>query len=121
MTLRDQVRRKIRQVFPRSDPREMLALLDRYGVEEHEQERDRVHLAILKLSDEGELSEPTRYVEIAKQDFRDVIAWAEYPGQMSAPSSCGGSPEQQRKTVRADREQYDAWLKKERLAESEQE
>ena len=110
--MRDQVHTKIRRVFPRSDPQEMLALLDRYGVESHEQERDRVHLAILKLSDEEDLTEPTRYVEIAKRDYRDVLAWAEYPGQMRTPTHAVRSPEQQRAIVRADREQYEAWLKR---------
>ena len=77
----DQVRRKIAQVFPDRDAETIQAVLARYGTEKHEQEPDRVRLAILKLCDEEDAPELERMVECAKQDFRDILAWAEYPNQ----------------------------------------
>jgi hypothetical protein len=37
----------------------------------------RVRLAVLKLSEEDGLADPARYLEVAKQDYRDVLAWAD--------------------------------------------
>ncbi len=56
----------------------MLELLDSYGVESYERERELVQLAILKLS--GESEEKLReFVAVAKRDYRDVLFWAENP------------------------------------------
>ncbi len=78
----DAVMKKIRQVFPSRDPKEILSCLEAYGTESYETGKYRVYLAIVKLCDEEKLSDPSRYVKMAKQDFRDVLAWAEYPNQM---------------------------------------
>ena len=56
----------------------MLELLDSYGVEPYEQERERVQLAILKLSG-GSEEKLREFVAVAKRDYRDVLFWAEYP------------------------------------------
>jgi len=55
-------------------------ILDQYGVEPHEPERERVQIAILKLSgsDEGKL---LHFVTAAKLDYRDVLWWSEYPAE----------------------------------------
>ena len=49
-----------------------------YGVEPYERERERVQVAILKLS-AGSEEEVREYVAVAKRDYRDVLFWAEYP------------------------------------------
>jgi hypothetical protein len=42
----------------------------------------RIQLAIIKLCDEGTgLSDLAHYVNTAKLDYRDVLAWAEYPNE----------------------------------------
>ena len=102
----DQVRRKIAQVFPDRDPDAVLAVLTRYGTEKHEQEPDRVRLAILKLCDEEDAPDLERMVECAKQDFRDILTWAEYPNQ----SKRLFSGDEQLKAK--DKAQYQAWLDK---------
>ena len=51
-----------------------MAVLDSYGVRSHERERERVQLAILKLSD-GSLEALHHYVAAAKRDYRDVLYW----------------------------------------------
>jgi hypothetical protein len=95
--------------FPTEDPATVIALLDAYGTEPHERERDRVHLAILRLSD-GDAEKLLYWVGIAKQDYRDALAWAEYPSQMRAPVN--PAPEISREIRQEDRKQYLAWLSK---------
>lgn len=56
----------------------MLELLDSYGVESYERERERVQLAILKLS-EGYEKKLREFVAVAKRDYRDVLFWADNP------------------------------------------
>jgi len=103
----DTVMKKIRQVFPERDANEILACLEGYGTESFERERYRVFLAILKLCDEEKLSDPSHYVEAAKQDYRDVLAWAQYPNQMKF-----AEPGKSAQFVKLDEEQYRAWLDK---------
>ena len=71
---RDQVNAAIRAVFPESDPPSVLAVLDLYGVESHERERERVQLAILALS-EGHEDKLLDLVQSAKIDYRDILHW----------------------------------------------
>lgn len=56
----------------------MLELLDSYGVESYERERERVQLAILRLS-EGSEEKLREFVAVAKRDYRDVLFWADNP------------------------------------------
>ncbi len=56
----------------------ILELLDSYGVDPHERERERVQLDIVKLS-AGSEAKMREYVAVAKRDYRDVLFWAEYP------------------------------------------
>ena len=75
---RDEVVAVVQQTFPEGAHTRVLELLDGYGIESYERERERVQLAILKLSEgnEGKLGE---FVAVAKRDYRDVLFWAEYP------------------------------------------
>ena len=75
---RDEVIAAIQATFPESSRARVLELLDRYGVESYERERERVQLAILKLS--GGTEEKLReFLAVAKRDYRDVLFWAENP------------------------------------------
>ena len=102
---------KIQRYWPEIDPGEILNLIDQYGTEEHEKEIKRVQLAILKLSG-GERSHLPKLVDIAKTDYRDVLAYAEYPEEIRA------SIEEMRKMSidevaamrHRDRQQYLNWL-----------
>jgi hypothetical protein len=107
---RDLVLTKIAHTFPNHAPAEILAILDRYGTKPHHPERDRVHLAILMLS-EGKLDKLDHYVNVADQDYRDVLSWAEYPEQ-SCTSTWKLDPADPKlaEILRRDREQYLAWL-----------
>jgi len=101
---------RIARVFPDRDVDEILAILDRYGAGRREQERDRVQLAILKLCDEDGRDDPASYVEMAKQDFRDVLAWAESPNLMRRTFI--KDPAKRARLKERDEAQYRKWLKK---------
>jgi len=61
-------------------------LLSSYGTENWHREQNRVRLAILKLAG-GNLQGIKQWVETAKSDYRDALAWAEYPSQMKSTKS----------------------------------
>ena len=77
---RDDVVATVRKTFPESAHARVLELLDTYGVESHERERERVQLAILKLSG-GSEEKLREFVAVAKRDYRDVLFWAEHPDE----------------------------------------
>jgi len=54
------------------------AMIEAYGREPHERERERVQLAIVKLS-EGDEAKLGYFLSVAKQDYRDVLFWADNP------------------------------------------
>src|SRR5438552_5666014 len=74
----DEVVAVAQKTFPESAHARVLELLDGYGVESYECERERVQLAILKLS-EGNEEKLREFVAVAKRDYRDVLFWADNP------------------------------------------
>src|SRR5260370_23832906 len=68
----------VQKTFSESAHARVLELLDGYGVESYERERERVQLAILKLS-EGNEEKLREFIAVAKRDYRDVLFWAENP------------------------------------------
>jgi len=77
---RDEVVAAIQATFLKSSRARVLELLDSYGVESYERERERVQLAILKLSG-GSEEKLREFVAVAKRDYRDVLFWAENPDE----------------------------------------
>ena len=75
---RDEVVAVVQKIFPESAHARVIELLDSYGVESYERERERVQLAILKLSD-GKEDKLREFVAVAKRDYRDVLFWADNP------------------------------------------
>ncbi|THJ24853.1 MAG: DUF1851 domain-containing protein [Nitrospira sp. CG24E] len=80
---RQDVMTAVLNLFSSRSAKTVLELLDVYGLESHEQERERVQMAILTMS-QGNEDKLLQFVEAAKQDYRDVLYWAEYP-QQSGP------------------------------------
>ncbi len=74
----DEVLAAVHAAFPETCWARVLGALNGYGVESYERERERVQLAILKLS-AGSEEKMREFVAVAKRDFRDVLFWAEYP------------------------------------------
>jgi hypothetical protein len=77
---RDEILAAIQAAFSESSQARVLELIDTYGVESYERERERVQLAILKLSN-GNEEKLREFVAVAKRDYRDVLFWAENPEQ----------------------------------------
>jgi len=68
----------VRALFPSAKASAILSLLDEYGAKPHERERHRVQLAIVTLS-EGDEDKLRYFLDVAKQDYRDVLFWSEHP------------------------------------------
>ena len=100
--------RKLAQLFSDDSTRsDVIAILDTYGDEDYEREPSRVRLAILKSAG-NDLKKIEKYTESANQDFRDILAWAEYPRQSKNWSVPAGPTKE--KLIREDRAEYEAWL-----------
>ena len=70
----------------------------------------RVLIAVLKLAD-GDMRKFESNLEAAHADWRDVIAYAEYPAYMKATAGAQRlSHERRDELVEADWEQYQSWL-----------
>lgn len=74
---------KAKDCFPNENLQQVLSILNLYGLEEHEGEVERVQIAILKLS-ENDLQQLKEAVQEAKRDYRNVLAWAEFPDELLA-------------------------------------
>jgi hypothetical protein len=102
--------RKLRRMFPDdTDHGNALDLLHDYGKEPYHKEPERVRLDILKLAG-ADMDELKKYLKVAMQDYRDILAWAEYPEQMKDPTY-KMDKEIVKEIMARDRAQYDKWLK----------
>ena len=106
----DKVMEKIRCTFPDRDEKEIYRQLQAYGTESYERENLRVYLAILKLCSEKGLSKLSHYINEAKNDYRDVLSWAEYPNEIKSPVYDERTPEKIEKVRKLDQSQYNHWL-----------
>ena len=73
---RENVVAAARTAFPRGDTAAIVEMLNLYGTEPHERERERVQLAVLALS-QGSEDKLLQFVQAAKIDYRDVLSWVE--------------------------------------------
>jgi hypothetical protein len=83
---REEVVAVVQETFPENAHARVLELLDTYGVESYERERERVQLAVLKLS-EGNAEKLRDFVAVAKRDYRDVLFWADNPEEAKLDTS----------------------------------
>ena len=102
------LKHKLARMFLDSIDREIVAnILQTYGTEDHEREPVRVRLAVLKLG--GTDVEGIKILtKSAKDDFRDVLSWAEYPRQSRNWSMPDGL--KKRAMIEADTQEYQQWL-----------
>lgn len=110
--MKNRVLRKIKKMWPGVDPQEILDILNEYGTERYETGRERVQLGILKLS-KGDRKRLPELVRMAKIDWRDILAYAEYPEEMrTPPTKMHDLPPEEAKALRQrDKRQYEDWLK----------
>lgn len=79
-------------------------------MDEWHREVDRVRLAVLKLA-AGSVTQLRSHIEIAKIDYRDVLAAAEYPSYMKRDPDIGRlSPGERAQIIEDDWRQYQRWL-----------
>ena len=108
MNLEAVLQRKLATLYPDLVIRnEVSDVLASYGVEKREQEPLRIRLAVLKLSSD-DVEKIKTNITYAKQDFREVLVWAEYRRQ-SGKWSMRDSPKK-RKIIAAGRAEYEQWL-----------
>jgi hypothetical protein len=104
---RELVLRKLHDTFSAADAAEALSILETYGREPSQWERDRVHLAMLMVS-RGSLQRLRSAAEAAVSDFRDLLVGAEFPEEFNAPRDL---PQSELEAIRRrDRARYEAWL-----------
>ena len=93
-----------------SEVAEALEILSEYGDEDWHKTPERVRVAALKLA-AGSLERLRSAIETAKQDYRDVIAWAEYPAYMQDVNPSDAiAPAARQQVIDADWQQYVEWL-----------
>jgi hypothetical protein len=106
---RELVLKKLRDCFP--DPakaEDALAVLDGYGMDSWDRGKERVQLALLKIS-EGDVEKLRLYARGAESDYRGTLIPAEFPEESQASSK---TPAAEMAEIRKrDREQYEAWLR----------
>jgi hypothetical protein len=111
------VQHLVEVLWPDTETRRQVSeALATYGVETYERERERVQIAVLKLSD-GEAAKALSMVNSAKRDYRDVLMWAEYPREGHStwrprPNLTQAEKERIKQIRRSDRQEYEEWLKK---------
>jgi hypothetical protein len=99
------VLKKVKKYWPDVDPQEIIDVIKEGGSE-------RVQLAIIKLS-KGEREQLPGLVKMAKADWRDVLAYAEYPEAMKTGpiAMMKMSPDEAKAIRQRDKRQYQKWLK----------
>ena len=104
------VTRIVRRDFPAEQFEDVMSILNDYGTEGGQHSISRVRLAVLKIAD-GDLQALGREINVAKRDYRDVLAYAEYPEYMQKVSPSAEPAEVEReRIIRADWKQYQFWL-----------
>lgn len=96
-------------------PQEVASVLDdltEYGKEAWHREPLRVRLAILRLA-AGDREALRSHLEVAKRDYRDVLAGAEYPNYLRrVPASEDLADQEKQKAINQDWRQYQNWFEK---------
>jgi hypothetical protein len=107
---RADVERVVRRDFSAGTFSEVLAILEEYGSADYHREKDRVHLAVLKIAG-GSLEKIRREIEGAKCDYRGTLLSSEYPGYGKKMFRIDKATEEERqRVIDADWKQYQDWL-----------
>lgn len=102
------VERLVRREFP-LDADKALAVLNEYGIKEYHREPARVKVAVLRMAG-GDLKRLRSYVDLAKTDYRDVLAPAEYPVYFRTIGASSTQADKDR-AVAEDWRQYSSWVR----------
>lgn len=106
----DDVERIVRRDFEEEQFAAVMAILRGYETNRRGAAPDRVHLAALKLAN-GSVETLRCSIESAKRDFRDVLAYAEYPQYMErVVPGRDLSADERLRIIDSDWKQYEKWL-----------
>lgn len=117
--LTELVTRKVKRLFPADEQAEAIGLLEKecgrnlpFHEDDNARGLERVRLAVLKLAG-GNLSVLREQIEVAKEDWRDVLNAAEYPeaSGMGLVEFSRLDTESRRELEARDRQQYEEWLR----------
>ncbi len=104
------VPRVLEAMYPEaSQRREIIGRLAAYGTESHHREIPRIRLGILKLA----WTQPEKldqFIELACQDYRDLLCAAEYPLSSRDWRLKDQDPHRYREYQQEEVARYDAWL-----------
>ena len=107
----EDVERVVRRDFSANEYDTVVAILSEYE-RSGQPESARVQLAALKLAD-GSLQKLLASIELAKWDFRDALAAAEYPAYYKMARQFRTLPaEEQSRITNSDLQQYEEWFKR---------
>ena len=106
------VKRIVERDFPQLEFTEIESILGAYKSESIKG-KNRVYASILKLST-GNIELIKKYVEKANNDYRDVIALAEYPNYSEYAFDNDLTAEKKKQLISDDWTQYEEWLKEHR-------
>ena len=102
--------RVLAAMYPDRDVRDAVtASLSSYGSEPYHRERHRVRMGILKLA----WSEPEKlatFIELACQDYRDLLCAAEYPLSSRTVGLGHKDPVKYRELRKREQAGYEGWL-----------
>ena len=100
--------RIVQRDYPAETHEDVRNILGEYGNEKWQIDPLRVRMACLKLAD-GDLHSLRKCVRDACGDYRDVLAWAEYPAYMRAHGQ-----NEQEKAIHQDWAELQQWLHRDR-------
>jgi hypothetical protein len=103
------VERVVKRDYPASQFSAVMVALGEYGQGRGQNESARVRLAILKLAG-GNLKSLRATVKTANEDYRDVLAYAEYPAYFQKISPSEVDTNRKQRVIDADWQQYREWL-----------
>ena len=102
--------RLVKRDFQPEEVVEILKLLSLYQSETLNG-KNRVYASILKLSN-GNISKVRNYIEMANNDYRDVIALAEYPNYSEYAFNEDLLEDKLKQLINSDYIQYEIWFNK---------
>lgn len=105
---RELVIKKTKQIFPEHPYDYVMQSLELYGQMEHETNKERVQLAILKLTQTNK-DNFCKHIVHAKIDYRDILAAAESPHYLNVDYSKTTEPER-KALIEKDLQEYNTWL-----------
>lgn len=105
------VERIVRRDFAAADVSTILALLQEYGTKTWHNEPARVRLGILRIAD-GNLDQLRKALAVANQDYRDILASAEYPRHLRLYNVPDRENPKRNEAIEADWQQFREWFER---------